>query len=86
MAIITSRPTVQLNLSISLTEEEARALSELSRYDHGTIIKNFYEKLGSSYLQPHEEGMRSFLKSVLEILPPILDNMDSVRKGFRERL
>jgi hypothetical protein len=59
MAKIAGRPTVELKVTIELTEEEAKALDALFGYSCDAFLETFYEKMGTAYLQPHEAGFRS---------------------------
>lgn len=86
MAKIEGRATCQLHLTIAVTEDEARALDALAGYGDDAFLKMFYEKLGKSYLEPHEQGLRSFLKSVREFIPGLLRRADDARLVFDGRV
>lgn len=53
-----------LDISIRLTEVEAAALDALAGYGIEPFLEAFYEKMGRSYLEPHEAGLRSLFTSV----------------------
>jgi hypothetical protein len=57
----------------------------LAGYGDDAFIKVFYEKLGKSYMQAHEGGLRSFLVSIRESIPGHLDRVDEARKIFNGR-
>ncbi len=59
MADIYGKATVGLQVTISLTEQEAGALDALFGYDIEAFLRTFYAKMGRSYLQPYEQGFRS---------------------------
>lgn len=82
MAKITVRPAVDLVFRFSIDEQEARALDALAGYGDDSFITAFYEKLGKSYMEDHEAGLRSFLKSIRDIIPPALLQLESARKAF----
>jgi len=82
MAKIVTRPTLTMNLTFTVTEEEARALDALSGYGDDAFIKTFYESLGEHYMKAHEAGLRLFLKSIREELVPILSKLDKAKKDF----
>ena len=79
---ITQIPTVQLEVVIKLTEEEARALDALAGYDIEATLRTFYKFLGQAYLKPHEAGLRTLFDALRTKLPPILNRMDEARKVF----
>ena len=83
MADIASRSRIEVRITLSLSEEEARALEALAGYGHKDFVGQFYEKFGRSYMQGHEEGLMSFLKSVKEIMPRELGKIDKARKAFK---
>jgi hypothetical protein len=64
MAKIEGRPTVTLDVTIRLTEAEAGALDALAGYGTDAFLRVFYEKMGRSYLEPYEAGLRSLFESV----------------------
>lgn len=82
MAKIIGRPNVNLNLEFQVNEAEARALYDLAGYGDDAFIKVFYEKLGRCYMEKHEAGLRSFLKSVRQFIPFELTKLDNARKAF----
>lgn len=85
MAKIGMRPTVQVIVTIELTEEEARALDALAGYGDDAFIKVFYEHLGAAYMRDHEGGLRSLLKSARDLIPGVLSRADSARLAFEGR-
>ena len=82
MAEVVGQPRVQLTVTIALTEPEARALDALAGYGDDAFVAAFYEKLGKAYLQPHEGGLRSFLKSVRDVMPGLLSRANDARDAF----
>lgn len=82
MAKIVQKPTIQVEVVISLTESEARALDALAGYGDNNFIAAFYREMGRHYLEPHEKGLRSLLVTVRETIPSILGRTDKARKAF----
>lgn len=82
MAKIAHQSTVTLEVTLSLTESEARALEALTGYDVESFLKSFYSNMGRHYLEPNESGLRSLFKSVRELIPPQLARVDEARKIF----
>lgn len=82
MAIFESRPTIELNVVMRLTESEVRALDALAGYGDDAFVKVFYEGLGEAYMRDHEVALRSFLKSCREQLPIQLHHVGEARKVF----
>jgi hypothetical protein len=80
MAKITFSPKLDVRVYFAIDEEEARALDALSGYGTDAFIKAFYETLGKAYMQKHEQGLRSFLSSIREIITPALSKVDNARK------
>ncbi len=79
---IEAKPNIDLRVTLSINEVEARALDALTGYGHDEFIKAFYQFLGQHYMAPHEAGLRSFLASIRDTLPVILANTDTARKAF----
>jgi hypothetical protein len=82
MALISQKPTVQVQATFQLDEEEMRALDALAGYGTEVFLKTFYEKLGREYLEPHENGLRKLFKTVRDAIPAILERADEARKAF----
>ena len=77
-------PLLDLDVTIRLNEKEARALVELSGYGVEAFLKTYYNSLGRSYLEPHEDGIRSLFESI-KVIPPVLARMDRARKAWNTR-
>ncbi len=56
-------PTVTLDITIRLTEDEAGAIGAMAGYGDDAFVKAFYAHLGKTYMERHEAGLRSFLKT-----------------------
>lgn len=82
MATLEQRPTVQVEMTLRLTEPEARALLALTVYGTAQFLRVFYAQLGRAYLEPHEAGLASLFAGVGESVPPILRRADAARAAF----
>lgn len=82
MTKIAANPTIDLRLTFTVNEQEARALDALAGYGDDAFVKAFYANLGTHYLAPHEAGLRSFLRSIRDSMPGILGRVDAARKAF----
>jgi hypothetical protein len=86
MAQIEGKPKIELMVTIALTESEARAVDAMAGYGDDAFVKAFYDHLGQHYMKPHEQGLRTFLKSVRQCLPSVLGRADAARNAFTGRL
>jgi hypothetical protein len=82
MASIAAKPTIELKVLIELGEEEVRALDALVGYGDDQFLTVFKEKLGEYYIRDHEQGLRSFFKSMREKIPGIIERTDNARNLF----
>lgn len=86
MATIQDRPTVKLEVTLTLNESEVRAIDGLTGYDVDSFLKCFYQHMGRHYLEPHEHGLRSLFASVREIIPSQIRRIDAARATFEKSL
>lgn len=82
---INSTSNFEVSITLKLTEVEARALGQLTVYGTPTFLKVFYEKLGKSYLQPHEKGIISLFETIRKELPQHIAKADKARKVYYEK-
>lgn len=82
MASIDQRPSVMCDVTLRLSEEEARAFHAIVGYGWDSFIAVFEKHLGTVYITPHKEGGRLLFESVFEKLPPVLRRMDDARAVF----
>lgn len=73
---------VEATASINITECELRALAALTSYDDEAFLKFFYGNLGTTYLKPHEAGLRSFFAAIRLESPQVLKAIDTARRSF----
>ena len=64
MAKIAIRPTIQGEITLALSMEEAAALDAIVGYGVEPFLKVFYSQMGEAYLKPYEKGLRSLFESV----------------------
>jgi hypothetical protein len=83
---VNSESTLAVEITLRLTESEARALKEMVGYGVDAFLKSFYTKLGTHYLKPHESGVRSLFETIKRELPPHLNKADRARKAFKGEL
>lgn len=85
MAKIEHLPEIKLELRLILSEEEAAALAAIAGYGTDAFLTVFYENLGKSYLEPHEEGLRSLFDSVFSKIPSFLERTEKARAEFYKK-
>lgn len=64
MARVIGYGEIKGEVTLVMSEEEAKALDALVGYGPQNFLKVFYEHLGKAYLEPHERGLRSLFESV----------------------
>lgn len=74
------KPSVTLEATFTLDEQEIAALDAIAGYGVDAFIETFYEKMGASYLKPHEAGLRRFLEAVMCTAGPALSSAAEARK------
>ena len=82
MSRLLQRPTVEVNVVITLTESEIRALEALAGYGDKSFLDTFYKYMGRHYLQPHEDGIKSLFNVVRSDLAPILARAAAAKQAF----
>lgn len=70
---------------MTLGEKEARAFAALAEYGIDAFLKTYYEKLGSAYLKPHEDGLRSLFETIRSEINPTLRRADEARAIFKTK-
>jgi len=82
MAQVKASSTVKLSVTLVLTEEEAIALNEMTKYGIKAFLAGYYKCLGKYYMEPHERGMRSLFKTVDRELPQHINRINRAREMF----
>lgn len=83
MALLKSHCILEFKITVTLNEE-ARAFEALTSYDTDEFIKVFYKYMGSSYLQPHEKGLRLLSETMRNGIKFHLLKIDKIYKTFNE--
>lgn len=75
----TIKPEVLSNITLHLTETEARALDALAGYGIKPFLEVFYKHMGRAYLEPHEAGLVSVFETI-RALGPVLGTIEELRR------
>lgn len=79
---INFRPIVTVEATMTLDEGELAALDALVGYGTDSFLKVFYEKMGESYLKPHEKSLRSLFEKVRQTAPAPLAHVRQMRNDL----
>ena len=85
MANLKIKSNVTAEFTLTITEQEARALAAITGYSTDDFLKVFYQHMGSYYLQPHEKGVYSLFET-LRGLNFQLAALDKAQKVAREEV
>lgn len=77
---------VEFTVNFELTDTEAKALMAIAGYGADEFLKVFYEKLGKSYLQPFEIGVKNLFHTIRETLPSEISKIDKAKEAISEAL
>lgn len=78
------RPEVTVRATIKLNESELAALEALACYGANAFLRVFYEKLGRSYMEPHEKALRSIFTEIHRIAPAALQRAEEARAQLKK--
>lgn len=81
---ITSRAQIEMSVTLTLTEAEARALSSMTAYGADSFIKAYRKHLGKA-MAPHEHALPDLFESINYQLPQHLKGIDAARNAFNDR-
>ena len=76
---IKSTSKIDVQITLQLTEVEARALQAITVYGTKEFLKCFYTHLGRNYLEPHEEGVVALFETIKTELPFHINKVNDVR-------
>jgi hypothetical protein len=79
MEKVKSSSSININIHLTLNEIEARALEAIAGYGSTEFLRVFYEKLGISYLKPHEDGIISIFENISKELPKHIQKAEDTR-------
>lgn len=82
MATLSGNPSIELSVTLTLTEAEARALLELSAYDAREIVRVINDNLSVSLVTNHRNGLVSLLKTCGPPLSDIITRINTARQAF----
>ncbi|MCC9016947.1 hypothetical protein [Flavobacterium lipolyticum] len=82
---IISNANLEFNITLKLSESEARALEQLTVYGTDAFLKVFYQHLGKSTLGPQEKGLISLFETIRKELPKHFNKMDNVRQMWNSK-
>lgn len=82
MAMFKGHPKIGVTAMLALNEQEMAALAALACYGTDSFLVTFYEKMGRSYLQPHEAGLRTLFDMARNEIPPLLSRVEKARSTF----
>lgn len=83
MSEFTTSAKIELSVTMTVTESEARALEALIGYGTDAFLRVFYKEMGEAYMKPHEAGLRLLFSSVSRSIPNALQRVDAARKVFK---
>ncbi len=78
--------TVKFELSLKIDEKEAKALETMISYGFDNFKNAFYDKLGSWYMQPYEDGLRSVFHSIDTQIRPQLAQLEKIKESCQHVL
>lgn len=81
MTIRTKR-TQDFKIILELNEQEAGALHDIVAYGFEEFLKAFKEKLGKSYIEKHESGLKSLFEIINKEMPQHLSRFNQAREIF----
>ncbi len=85
MAKTIVKPKLDIVVTFQIDEEECRALDALAGYGADAVVTAFHEKIGKAYMGPHEQGLRRFLDSILEVVRPAIHQVNEARNLIAEK-
>lgn len=81
-AKLNAKTTFEAKMTIELTESEARALNEMTKYGIKSFIEGYRKCLGSHYIDPHIDGLTSLFETIDKTLPNEIYELDKCKKAI----
>ena len=79
---LTITTDVHITGTLTLTENQLRALEALAGYGDDAFFKAFYLKLGKAYMQPVERDLRELFALIRKDVPVALSSIRQVRESL----
>lgn len=80
MSEIKGKIELNLEVTLKLNENEARALYALTAYGTEEFLNVFYNHLGKTPLKPYEVALQSLFEHINYTFPTMLRKMDQAKK------
>ena len=84
MAVISTKPKIELTATFVLSEDELRALDALAGYGDDAFLKVFYAGLGRAYLGPYEQGLKELFAAVRRYVPGMLEQARKAKLSLEQ--
>ncbi|RTK92522.1 MAG: hypothetical protein EKK61_03745 [Rickettsiales bacterium] len=81
---INGKLEVNIKIDITLNYQEAQALLQITRYNTNSFLEGFYNKLGKSYLEPYQDGVKSLFSTLRGQLPDTLNKAREINIQIEE--
>lgn len=78
--------SIEFNITLSLTNEEAQALVAIAGYGSDEFLKTFYQHMGRTRLEPYESEMRKLFDKIRNELPIEISKIETAEKSITEAL
>lgn len=85
MKVINSTAEMKFEVTIRLTETEARGLYDITGYGYDAFMKVFKEHLGKAYIIKNEKGVKELFECVRTELPKHFGRFDKAREVFENK-
>lgn len=82
--IATAEMKAEFHITFVLSKSEAKALDAIAGYGTEPFLKVFYEKMGQSYLKPHEKGLVSLFSRIMKELPKEVKKIEEAQSALKD--
>ena len=82
MASAKSTGKIELTVTLTLSESEARAMEALTVYGVDAFLAGYYKHCGKCYMEPHAQGLKTLFETIKENLPSEIKRVDKARVAF----
>ena len=77
---------IETKIVLELSVAEAAALNMMTTYGITNFLKGYKEKLGRTYIEPHEQGLTDLFKTVKENLPSQLTKIENFQQEINHAI